>query len=142
MFDLKKTYGFSKAKADAGVRMVVGADPENDYVLVRRIPNDLYRTKLSEVMLANKKMLEILKTQDVKAHAKRDNEIFCEVLAETVLVGWGPGFGVDGKVVAHSVEAAKEMLIDYPDFRGDVVEFASDRINYLPEADIADIKKK
>ena len=141
MFDLHKSYSFSKEKANDGVNMVVGPDPKTDYVTLRRIPNDLYKTKLSAVMLANRRTLEILKAQDEAAHAIRDTEIFCEVIAETVLIGWGKGFADEGKAVPYSVEAAKNFLIKYPDFRSDIIDFASDRKNYAPEVDASEIKK-
>jgi len=142
MFDLHKSYSFSKTKANDGVKMIVGPDAENDYVLLRRIPNDMYKTKLSAVMLANKRSLEILKSQDEAAHAIRDTEIFCEVLAETVLIGWGKGFADEGKEVPYSVDKAKEILIKYPDFRSDLIEYASERKNFPAEVDVQDIKKK
>jgi len=142
MFDLHKSYSFSKTKANDGVKMIVGPDAENDYVLLRRIPNDMYKTKLSAVMLANKRSLEILKSQDEAAHAIRDTEIFCEVLAETVLIGWGKGFADEGKEVPYSVDKAKEILTKYPDFRSDLIEYASERKNFPAEVDVQDIKKK
>jgi len=140
-FNLRKTYGFSKKAAEEGVRMVVGADPETDWVLIKRLPNDSYKAKLSTIMLANKKQLDILKSQDEKAHAAKDAEIFCEVLAETILVGWGSGFGEGDEPTQYSVEAAQKLLLDYPDFRSDVVDFATTKANYPLEPDTEDIKK-
>jgi len=140
MFDLHKSYGYSKTKAEDGVKMAVGPEAE-DYVLLRRIPNDLYKTRLSATLLANKKMLEILKAQDEKAHALRDTSIFCEVIAETVLIGWGKGVADKGKPIPYSVDAAKEMLIKYPDFRSDCLDFCGDRKNFPDEVDVEDVKK-
>lgn len=142
MFSLEKSYGFDKSAAEAGVTMVVGPDPETDFVIVRRMPNDQYRTKLSSAMLANRKMLEILKAQDEAAHAKRDNEIFCEVIAETIIAGWGPGIIDEGEFVPFSAAAAKALLIKYPDFRSDIIDFASTKSNYPLKLDVAEIKKK
>jgi hypothetical protein len=141
MFDLRKSYNFSKDKANQGVPMIVGPNPKEDYVLLRRLPNDLYRTKLSEVMLKEKKTLEILKAQDPEAHAKKDAEIYATILAETVFAGWGKGIVDGGAPVPFSTEAAKEMILKYPDFKDDCIDFASDRKNYPAEIEIEEVKK-
>jgi hypothetical protein len=142
MFNLKKTYGFNKKMAEAGAKMVVGPNAETDYILIKRIPNDAYKHKLSTIMMAQRRTLEILKQQDEAAHAAKDSDIFAEVLAETVIGGWGSGIEDDGKAIPFSVEAAKELLIKYPDFRSDCVDFASDKKNYPLEPDVDQAKKK
>lgn len=142
MFDLNKSYGFDPKRADVGVKMTVGPDPETDYVLLKKMPNSAYRAKMNTVMMSNRKMLEILKAQDPEAHEKRDNELLCEIMAETVLVGWGPGFTDGAEPIPYSVEAAKNLLIKYPAFKGDCLDFAANNINYQPTPDINDIKKK
>jgi len=139
--DLKKVYGFSKKLAEGGARMVIGPDEENDFLLVRRIPNDSYKARMSVVMMANKKQLDILKAQDEKAHAAKDAEIFCEVLADTVLIGWGAGITEGGESIPYSTEAAKNLLLSYPEFRSDIVDFATSKSNYPLEPDVDDIKK-
>lgn len=142
MIDLRKSYGFSRKLAESGAKLVIGADPETDYVLLRKMPNDSYRAKMSSTMMANRKILEVLKAQDPEAHDKRDTELMCEVLAETVLIGWGKGFSDGGKPLVYSVEEAKRVLIEYPEFRGDCVGFASTNTNYPLEIDVEDVKKK
>jgi len=97
---------------------------------------------MSSVMMANRRTLEILKTQDPEAHEKKDNELLCEIMAETILVGWGAGIADGDKAIPYSVEAAKDMLIKYPQFKGDCLEFAANNGNYQPVPDVADIKKK
>lgn len=141
MFNLKKAYGFNKELAESGAKMIVGPDAANDYLLIKRMPNEGYKKKLATVMMANRRTLEILKEQDEAAHAKKDTEIFSEILAETILVGWGPGIEDEGKPVAYSTATAKEMLIKYPDLRSDVVDFASDKKNYPLDVDIKQAKK-
>jgi hypothetical protein len=141
MFDIRKGYGFDKVAAEAGVKMVIGPVPETDYVVVRKLPNDSYRAKLSNVMLAMKKQLDMLKAQDEAKYTERDADLYAEVLAETILVGWGEGVLESGKPMVYSVEAAKKLLLDYPDFKAEVVEFAASRSNFPLEPDVADIKK-
>lgn len=139
--DLKKVYGFSKKLAEGGARMIIGPDEENDFLLVRRIPNDSYKARMSVVMMANKKQLDILKAQDEKAHAAKDAEIFCEVLADTVLIGWGSGITMGGEVLNYSTEEAKRLLLELPELRSDIVDFATSKVNYPLEPDVEDIKK-
>jgi hypothetical protein len=141
MFDLKKAYGFSEQKATEGVKMMIGPDPKKDYVLIRRLPNDDYRTELTNAFQANGKALELLRTHDPKSHQKRDAELQCEVLAKTIVVGWGPNFSEDGKALKDTLEERIRVLIKYPDFRADCVEFASNNTNYPPELDKEDLKK-
>lgn len=142
MFSLQKSYAFDEKLALEGVRMVVGPDPETDYVILRKMPNSKYRAKMNQVMLANKRTLEILKSQDPEAHERKDNELLCEIMAETILIGWGPGFADGDKPIPYSPEVAKELLIKYHAFKGDCLEFAANNANYQPTPDIADIKKK
>lgn len=141
MFDLKKAYGFSEKAATEGVKMVVGPDPAKDYVMIRRLPNDDYRAELTATFQANGKSLELLRSHDTKAHQKKDAELQCEVLAKTIVVGWGPNFSEDGKVLKNTFEERKRVLIAYPDFRSDCVEFAANNANYPPEMDVEDVKK-
>lgn len=145
MFDFSKSYAFSEELANSGVRMVVGPDEENDWVLLCRMPNLAYKNELSTVMMANRRVLELLKSQDPVAHAKRDSEIYCEVLAKTVLIDWGSGFTDAGAKLPYSVINAKSILVKYPDFRSDIIDFASDKRNYPVEGsdiDVEQIKKK
>lgn len=141
MFDLRRSYGFNKEAADKGAKFVVGADPETDYVLVRMIPNDEYRQRLIALAQANSKKLDILKEQDPKAHFKLDRELQSQAIAETVITGWGSGFGDNGEPVEYSVEACMNVLDKYPSFRSDIIEFAADRKNFPLQPDIEDAKK-
>jgi hypothetical protein len=141
MFDLKKAYGFSDKAANEGVKMVVGPDPTKDFVLIRRMPNEDYREELVKTFQAHGKSLELLKTHDPKSHQKRDAELQCEVLAKTIVVGWGPNFSEDGKVLKNTFEERKRVLVAYPDFRTDCVEFASNKANYPIEMDVEEVKK-
>jgi hypothetical protein len=142
MFDLNKTYGYDDKKAGNGVKMVIGQDENTDYILVKKMPSPAYRAKLTALMMANKKTLDILKTQDQEAHEKKDNELLCEIIAETVIGGWGAGFADMGESIPFSTAAAKAILVKYPQFKSDIIDFATNLSNYQAEPDVADIKKK
>ena len=142
-FDLRKSYGFDKKAAEEGVKMVVGPDEEKDYVLICKLPNKKYRKALVKTLQDNSKLLEMLKTQDPDGYVEKDNELNCEVLAETIIIGWGPGFGAGGKAIKYSVATCKKLLMEYPDFKADCLEFATDNKNYpmTAELDVEDVKK-
>ena len=142
MFDLKKTYGYDKKKAEEGVKYIIGSDPEKDYVLIRRVPNDSYTATLQKTFQANAKVLEYMKTQDPEASVALDRKLQSEVLAETVIIGWGENFGEDGKKILYSKDECARILVTYPDFRRDCVEFASNPQNYPLTPDVEEIKKK
>lgn len=141
MFDIKKAYGFSDKVATEGAKMLVGPDPNKDYILIRRMPNEDYREELVKTFQAHGKSLELLKTHDPKSHQKKDAELQCEVLAKTIVIGWGSNFSEDGKVLKNTLEERKRVLIRYPDFRTDCVEFASNKANYPLEMEVEDVKK-
>jgi hypothetical protein len=141
MFDLKSAYGFSEKAANEGVKMLIGPDANKDYVLIRRLPNEDYRTEITKTFQANGKQLELLKTHDAKAHAKRDAELQCEVLAKTIVVGWGANFSEGGKVLKNTYEERLRVLIAYPDFKTDCIEFATNKANYPLEVEVEDVKK-
>lgn len=140
MFDITKSYGFDEKLANAGVKMIVGAD-EEDYILIKKMPNDEYVRELQKVMQANDKILKHLKLQNPEEHTKLDRKLQCEVMAKTVVVGWGKTVGAAGELIEYSVKNCTKLLLDYPDFRFSCVEFASDNSNYPLEIDIKETKK-
>jgi len=141
MFDLKSAYGFNEKAANEGAKMLIGPDPNKDYVLIRRLPNDDYRTEITKTFQAHGKSLELLKTHDSKSHAKRDAELQCEVLAKTIVVGWGANFSEGGKVLKNTYEERLRVLIAYPDFKTDCIEFATNKANYPLEVEVEEVKK-
>ncbi len=140
MFDLDKGYGFNEKLADEGVKMVIGPDEKEDYFLIRRIPNKDYTREMNKVQQANHKMLEYLKRQDSDKHSELNTKLLCDVMGKTVLVGWGT-IVVGGKKVKYSSKEAVKLLVDYRDFKSDVIDFATDNNNYPLELDVEEIKK-
>jgi len=141
MFDIKKAYGFDKEAAEKGVKMICGPDPDKDYVVLCRMPNDRYTAALTTKMQANHSRLEILKKQDEEAYGKLNRQLMIEVMAETVVVAWGPGFGEDGTAIKYSTEVCIDFLAKYPDFRAACAEFASNPSNYPIVSDLKEAKK-
>jgi hypothetical protein len=141
MFDLKSAYGFSEKAANEGVKMLIGPDPNKDYVLIRRLPNEDYRTEITKTFQAHGKQLELLKTHDPAAHAKKDAELQCKVLAKTIVVGWGANFSEAGKILKNTEAERERVLIAYPEFKTDCIEFATNKANYPLEMEVEEVKK-
>jgi len=140
MFDVTKSYGFDKEAANTGVKMIVGADDE-DYILIKKMPNDDYQRELQKVSAANDKILTHLKLQNPEEHTKLDRRLQCQVMAKTVVIGWGKTFGENDKLIKYSADECARMLEEYPDFRYACSEFAQDKLNYPLVPDVKEIKK-
>ncbi len=141
MFDIKKSFDFDQKAAEEGVKMMLGADPE-EYILICRLPNKKYTAKLTSVMQKHGKLLEYLKAQDSEAFADKDKELQAGVLAKTVIIGWGNKIALDGKVIKYSEKSCMKLIQDYPELRAACLEFATDVANYPVEVDIEDLAKK
>ncbi len=140
--NLEKLYGFDKKAADKGVKMIIGPDAKEDYLMVRKSSNDAFRQELQEQLQANKITLAALKAEDDKsAYFAKDAEILSSVMARTLITGWGTGIQDKGKSIKFSEEKCVDLLIAYPDLRAEVQEFADNNANYPLTPDVADIKK-
>jgi ribosomal protein L15 len=138
--DLNKIYDFDEKLAEEGAKMIIGPNQKEDFILVRRIPNPEYQRELDKVMQASHKVLEFAKQQDPKKYEELNGKLLAKVVARTVVTGWGV-VKVDGKVKKFSASAAEEILTKYPEFRGDVIDFARDRSNYPAQVDVEEVKK-
>jgi hypothetical protein len=138
--DLNKIYDFDEKLAEEGAKMIIGPNQKEDFILVRRIPNPEYQRELDKVMQANHKVLEFAKQQDPKKYEELNGKLLAKVVARTVVTGWGV-VKVDGKVKKFSASVAEEILTKYPEFRGDVIDFARDRNNYPAQVDVEEVKK-
>lgn len=141
MIDLAKKFGYDKDLAKTGVKKFIGKEPE-DWILVRRLPNDEYLSCLTETMQNEGDKLKELETSDPEAYKEYDVMLQCQVLGKTVLVGWGEGVQVNGKPIEYSVENATKLLVDLDDFRAECVMFARDNKNYPLKMDVEKVKKK
>jgi hypothetical protein len=94
-------------------------------------------------MQANSKTLEVLQKQDPDAYYKKDVELNCGVLAESVVLGWGKGILDGGKPLKYSKEVCAKLLSDYPDLRHAIIAFATDPANFPIQdgLDVEDVKK-
>lgn len=140
MADFNKLYDFDEELADKGAKMIVGPNPEEDYVFVRRIPNPEYQRELDRVLQANHKVLEYSKQQDPKKYEELNGKLLAGVIAKTVVTGWGV-VKLDGKTLKFNVKNATLLLTRYPEFRGDLIDFGRDRNNYPAKVDVEEVKK-
>lgn len=142
MIDLAKRFGYDKDLAKSGVKKFIGPDKDNDWLLLRRLPNDEYLSCLTETMQNEGEKLQEMEATDPEAHRKYDTMLQCQVLAKTVLVGWGEGIQVNGKTLEYTVENATKLMVDLDDFRAECVMFARDNKNYPLKMDVEKVKKK
>lgn len=138
--DLFSKYHFDSKAAEDGVRMIVGPDPENDYVVVRKDTNREFRALLVKVGIENDAALAALRDSDPKAADDLDSRLMAKVVAEAIMVDVGPGVTFNGEAV-DTKEKREAMLFSLPDFRAEVRAFSQSRRNFK-SADIAAVKKK
>ena len=141
MIDLKRKYGFDKKAAVEGTKMFIGTDKETDWVLIKRMPSKDYIACLTKTLQDHGEELEQLRKEDPDAGEKYDQELQCEVLAKTVVVGWGGGIQENKISIPYSVEAAAKLLAEFDDFRIDCVSFARDNKNYPIKMNVEKVKK-
>jgi hypothetical protein len=142
MFDLYDKFGFDAKLAEDGVKLVVGTDKENDYFLVRMLPNTQHTMRLRTLMMAHSDTIDALLETDPEAGLKMDRKFEAEALAGTVLVGFGPGIVDSGEEIKFTEKAAAELLIKYPKVKQLVVAFASDNKNFSAPKPLDKVKVK
>lgn len=64
---------------------------------------------------------------------KISQQISCEAIADSLLLDWKDVFSPDGKAVAFNKELAQKLLIQRPDIREFVMEFALELENFKVE---------
>ena len=126
MFDLHEMFGFEKNLADQGMKMFLGADPE-EYIQLKKIPNPAYRSALNRELRASEAALA---SQDVNVQNQVSDEIFARVMAETCVIGWGKKFGLKGKVLPYSNESVVKIFSEYPEFSQKCKAWAESPCNY------------
>jgi hypothetical protein len=140
MFDLEKSYGYDKVAADKGMKKPLGVDPE-EYIQLRYIPgNKEYKALLMKKYRASSQILEFYKDKPDLAE-EISSKIMAEVLAETVVTGWGKEFAVKGKAIPFSAENCVKVFLDYPAFRQDCLAWADDKANYPLVSDETTVEK-
>jgi len=135
MLDIDKVFGFDEKMAKDGVKMILDIKGEQ-FFLVRRTPNPDYERQLGQEYRRYEKVLK-LKTPESEELSQK---LMAEVLAKTVLIGWG-GISVKGKKLEFTVENATKLLLDYPALRTSIIDFAQEASNFRPTDDPAEIKK-
>lgn len=67
------------------------------------------------------------------------HQLLAQCLAETVLLDWD-GLQIDGKLVAYSREAARQLLEQHEDFADFILKQAVDKANFDYEQEQATVK--
>lgn len=113
--DIKKTFGTNRDLELEGVWEPIN---EEASVKIARIGNDRYTKLFQKLMRPYRKQVRRGTMPDKKAE-----EIYNQVIAETVLLDW-KGLTEDDKPLEYSVENAIRLLTEYKDFKDLVVDAA------------------
>jgi len=131
MIDVFEKYATDEKKEISGAEVSLGGGTT---ILVARLNNDNHAARIHELCELNR---EILDNDDEEAR-KLDKDLFIQVLAETVLLGW-KNLSYKGKKLTYSKSNAMTLLA-MRDFRNMVIAEASKFDNFKAKAEESDIK--
>ncbi len=131
-YDVFKLYATDEKKETEGVAVDLGGGSS---ITVARADNDNFLTKIVESSELHMAELQSLPKAEAAA---LDKSLLCEVLAETVLLGFKK-LDYAGKPIKYSVENAKKLLA-HKDFRRLVMKHANDIENFRAAQEAADAK--
>ena len=125
--DLFKTFKTDKAKEQDGAWFPLD---EHSKLLIARLNNPRYQAAIQ------KKANRYKVAAKVKAIPEDVwEDLMNEVIAETILLDW-TGITDKGEPLSYSVDNAKRMLSEYPDFRNTIVlATAGEMDNFKEELD-------
>ena len=125
--DLRKTFKTSKQKENEGVW--VNLDDSGTRLKIARAGNPNYKSAQAKKM-SRYKLAARSKTIPDSAW----EEIFNELVAETILLDWD-GITENGQKIPYSQDAALRAISELKDFREVVMSFADDMTNFKEEMD-------
>ena len=99
--------------------------------LVARSNNSAYKRFIQDRYTKNERAIE-----RKNAHAdKIAEEITLDALCNHILLGWEGIVDTKNKAIKFTPEIAKEILEEYDDLRTAIYEFATERANFLQNAE-------
>lgn len=113
--DISKAFATDTKAEIEGVPFEYG---DSTFIIARKF-NPTHRKLFSKLWKANRLIVE----GKGDAAEKKADEIMCEVMSKTILLGW-KNVQADGKELAYSQAAAYELLMSLKDFR-EVIDTAS-----------------
>lgn len=123
-------YKEDKSKVESGVRLKFG---EGRYITVTRAGpgNRRYKARLTQIMEQYSKVGQVraLDMEDEQA-----TEMFYELYADTVVLGWGGWIGEDDKEIPYSKENMIAFFAEYPEIFTIVRDEAEELKNFTVEA--------
>lgn len=132
-YDVFKIHATDAVKELVGVEVPIGGDA---FLTVARAENDNFLTRILEETEKHAASFKSLPEDEAKA---LDILVLCEVMAETILLGF-KGMSYDGKPVKYSKKTAVKLL-KHVDFRKLVMRHATNIENFRLEEETADAKK-
>ncbi len=122
--DMNKSFGVDKNAAEDGKWF----DLENGgRVKVAKLSCLAFKT---EVVKLQKPHLALL--QSSMDSTKILNDITITAMSRTILLDWSD-INMDGEPFEFSVDNAKQLLTDFPDFTEVISSLATERRNFMPE---------
>ena len=118
--DLRKAFATDTEAEIKGVPFEYG---DSTFIIARKF-NPTHRKLFSKLWKANRLVVEGKgAAAEGDAAEKKADEIMCEVMSKTILLGW-KNVQVDGKDLPYSQQAAYDLLLEMKDFR-EVIDTAS-----------------
>jgi len=107
----------------------VWAEYNDSSLLIAHVSNLRFQRKLARLQQPHRSKIE-----RHSLDPKIQSEILCKAMAGTVLLGWKDVVDANKQQVQFSEELAANVLINQPDIREFVSEFATDLDNFRDEA--------
>lgn len=123
--DLKKQFGADPKKEEEGVWEDLG---DGGSLLIARVSNKRYNRAYQRIPRGIRRQFE-----NGTLPSSKGDDIVCGLLAGTVLLDF-KGIADDGVSIDYSKEAAKELLLRYPDFRELVWQIANEARRFFEDS--------
>jgi len=133
MYDVFAVHATDAVKELVGVEVPLGGDA---FITVARAENENFLKRILEETELNAASFKSLPEAEAKA---LDIRILCEVMAETILLGFR-GMSYKQKPVKYTKKRAA-MLLQHVDFRKVIMRHATNIENFRLEEEAADAKK-
>ena len=121
--DMNKSFGVDKASAEEGKWFDLEMGGK---VKVSKLSCLAFKT---EVVRLQKPHLALL--QSTMDSSEILNDITITAMSRTILLDWSD-INLDGEPLEHSVDNAKMLMTEYPDFTEVISGLATDRRNFMP----------
>lgn len=121
--NIRKAFGFDKEKVEKGFDLDLGDGAS------LKILSSKNAKFIQEWTILQKEFESSLRSSDEATKTKASEKFVVELLARAGIIGWTGIVDDEGKDLPFSVEAARNLLTEYEDFRSLVTNATNDRTN-------------